>query len=450
MTLKPKALLGYGIADAGQALVGTLIGFYQMYFFTDVMRLPLQNVATLFLMTKILDMVCFPLFGMLVDRMVARGGTFRRWLSWVTLPFLISSMMLFAFDRTWDIPTRVAYTYGVVSVFVMVSALLSVVYTGLVSAIASKASERAKLSTIRFVFAFGAGTAGTFSIEYLVEYFGGKEGGGFYFVALIFSVVAALALYVTYITTSEKTQNRREENGTFLEGIPLLFKDRVFLAPLVATAFSGLCVTIKSQTALYFITYAMKREDITSYMLTAGTISCAAGVAVVGLFINRIDRKKLFVGLMASNALFIGSIYSISASDVWLIIAFHCINSLLGGACAPVIFSIYSDVVDYFDHTSGYRSPALINSLTMLAGRLGNSLGMISAPLVLAYFRYRPDMIQTKGTVNGISLMFTAIPAAFALLSALAMITYRITNKQAEETAHDLAMTKAFQQSAPV
>ena len=149
-TLKSRALLGYGTADAGQALIGTLIGFYQMYFLTDVLRVPLPYVARLFLLTKILDMLCFPLFGMLVDRLVVRGGTFRRWLAWLILPFLVTSTMLFAFDRTWDTPTRIAYAYATVSVFVIVSALLSVVYTGLVSAIATKASDRARLSTIRF------------------------------------------------------------------------------------------------------------------------------------------------------------------------------------------------------------------------------------------------------------------------------------------------------------
>ena len=439
--LKSGALLGYGIADAGQALIGTLISFYQMYFFTDVMRLPLHYVVKLFLLTKILDIVCFPVFGILVDRLVARGGTFRRWLAWLILPFFVSSITLFAFDHAWDTPTRVAYTYGVVSVFVMISALLSVVYTGLVTAIATQARDRAKLSTIRFVFAFGAGTVGTFSIKYIVDYFGGKEGGGFYFVTLIFSVVAALALYITYITTTERVRSQNEANGGILEGITLLFQDRAFLAPMLATAFTGLFVTVKSQTTLYFITYVMQRADITNYILTAGTLSSAAGVALVGLFINRIDRKKLFMGLMTLNALFIGVIFFIAHGDTRLVIVCHCLNSLLGGACAPVIFSIYSDVVDHFDHSADYRSPALINSIAMLAGRLGNSLGMVAAPLALAYFQYRPDETQTATAMNGINLMFTAMPACFALLAALIMIAYKITNQQAEETARHLSDT---------
>jgi len=66
--LKLKELVGYGIGDAGQALMGTLIGFYQLYYFTDILKLPLPSIAGLFLLTKILDSMSFPLFGTLLDR----------------------------------------------------------------------------------------------------------------------------------------------------------------------------------------------------------------------------------------------------------------------------------------------------------------------------------------------------------------------------------------------
>jgi Na+/melibiose symporter-like transporter len=46
---------------------------------------------------------------------------------------------------------------------------------------------------------------------------------------------------------------------------------------------------------------------------------------------------------------------------------------------------------------------------------------------------------QTTTVANGISLMFTAVPACLALASALSMAAYKITNQQAEETAHELA-----------
>lgn len=439
--MKSRQLLGYGIADAGQALIGTLIGFYQLYFFTDVMRLPLASVTGLFLLTKVLDSVSFPLFGLLMDRLAGRTGQFRRWLGWLIVPAFCSSALLFAFDRSWDTHTRTIYAYGVVSLFVLISALISVIYAGLVSSIATLASDRARLSTMRFVCAFGASTVATLSIKYIVDAAGGKDNGGFLYVALVFSLIGALTLYITYATTTERVAAPAQEGAgkSMLEGLGPILRHKLFLAPLIATMFTGIFVAIKSQTTLYYITYVMRRGDIANFMLAAGTISCALGVALVGLLINRIDRQKLFLGLMSGNALFIGAIYFLGAGDTTAIIVCHCLNSLLGGACAPLMFSIYSDVVDHFDKHHGQRAPALINSLAMLGGRLGGSLGMVLAPLGLAYFQYQPDVVQNATSVQGLTLMFTLVPAAFALLSAVAMLAYNITNKQAETTSQRLS-----------
>ena len=441
--LNTRQLLGYGVADAGQALVGTLIGFYQLYFFTDVMHLPLASVAGLFLLTKVLDTASYPVFGLMVDRLAGRTGQFRRWLRWLILPAFLSSALLFAFDRSWSIDTRVVYTYVVVSLFVLVSALISVVYTGLVSSIATLASDRARLSTVRFVCAFGASTVATFSIQYIVNAAGGKDGGGFYYVALLFSLFAALTMYITYASVTERVKPMDGGGGgaapPLLAGLGVIVRNKLFLAPLLATLFTGVFVAIKSQTTLYYITYVMGRADIANFMLAAGTVSCAVGVAMVGLLINRIDRQKLYLGLMAGNALFIGAIYVLAPGNTSMIIASHCLNSLLGGACAPLIFSIYSDVVDYFDQNAGHRSPALINSLAMLGGRLGGSLGMVLTPLGLAYFHYRPEVAQTPTALHGITLMFTLVPAGFALLSALAMTVYNISNRQAEARSRELS-----------
>ncbi|MGN6423146.1 MAG: MFS transporter [Asticcacaulis sp.] len=440
-SLKLKELLGYGVGDAGQALMGTLIGFYQLYYFTDILRLPLPSVAGLFLLTKILDSASFPLFGILLDRIPGGIGAFLKWRLWLIVPSFLISVALFTFDRSWSTEVRIIYAYAVVSAFVVLTALISVVYTGLVSSIATQASDRARLSTIRFVFAFGASTLATFFIKYLVDYLGGKDGGGFQSVAFIFSIIAAATLYITASVTKNRAVAKAEGEvvqDVFGSALRIL-KNGTFLAPVISTFFTGLFVTFKSQLTLYFINYAMNREDIGNIMLAAGTISCAVGVALVGFVINKIDRKVLYIGLMASNAFFIGVIYFVNHANVFLIIVFHCLNSVLGGACAPVIFSIYSDVVDYLDEKLNFRAPALVNSVAMLAGRLGGSLGMVLTPIGLAYFQYHANQAQTGRGLLGIALMFTLIPAAFALLSALAMVRYTLTNKASEDISDRLA-----------
>ncbi|CAL1693065.1 Isoprimeverose transporter (plasmid) [Brevundimonas subvibrioides] len=437
--LKLKELVSYGVGDAGQALIGTLIGFYQLYYFTDILRLPLGSIAGLFMLTKILDSASFPLFGLMLDRVSGGVGAFLKWRLWLVIPFFVVSVLLFTYDPNWSTEFRIIYAYAVVSLFVVLSALISVVYTSLVSSIATQASDRARLSTVRFVFAFGASTLATFFIKYLVDYLGGKTGGGFQSVAFIFSIMATGLLYITMSATRNRTVARPDEPPHGIGSAFAIVRNPMFLGPVVATFFAGLFVAFKSQMTLYFINYAMNREDIGNFMLAGGTISCAIGVGLVGFVINRINRKSLYVVLMALNALFVGAIYFVDRSNIYTIIAFHCLNSALGGACSPVIFSIYSDVVDYLDETLNFRAPALVNSVAMLAGRLGGSLGMVLTPVGLAISQYHPNQQQTSGSILGIALMFTLVPGLFAFISAMAMVTYKLTNRASEDISERLA-----------
>ena len=438
VTKKPlshKEVIGYGLGDGGQALIGTLIGFYQLYFFTDVIRLPLPTIATIFLATKLLDSAIFPVFGLLLDKWASGAGGFRRWLAYIILPFFVSSLLLFACDVAWPASAKVAYTYVVVVIFVVVSAMLSVIYSGLMSTIAVHASDRARLSTVRFAFAFGCSTLATLSIKYVVDFFGGAASRGFYYVAALFSLVTALALLVTYLTTTERKTVRKTTEPPALRTLLLPLRAKTFLIPLSATVFTGLFVSIKSQTTLYFIAYVMRREDVSNFILAAGTISCAAGVFFVGSIINKIDRKTLYVSFMCANAVFIGAIFFVDPASVPLVVALHCANSFVGGACTPVIFSIYSDVVDDLEATTGSRLPALVNSLAILGGRLGGSLGTVFIPFTLAMVRYQPGANQGPEALAGISVIFTLVPAALALAAGLVMLLYKITNSQAEATS---------------
>ena len=441
--LTDREVFCYGIGDAGQAIMGTLISFYQLFYFTDVMRLSLPSVAGLFLLTKFIDTISYPVFGFILDRSRGGVGAFLRWRIWLIAPFFGASVLLFTFDHNWNMATRLAYAYIVLSVFVLLSALISVVYSGLISAISLQARDRARLSSVRFIFAFGAGTVATFSVHYLVDAFGGKDGGGFQTVAFIFSMFAAFALYLTGSATRQRSPEGREVPPKTLRATLNIFKYPNFLAPIAASFFTGLFVVFKAQMAIYFISYVMRRDDIMGVMLAGGTLSSAIGVSLTWLVITRINRRILYVVLMLANSFFIFVVFLTKPTDISTIIILHCVNSALGGASAPVIFSIYSDVVDYFDDQLSLRAPAFVNAIAMLAGRIGSSLGMVLTPLCLAFFHYRPNAPQTAESSFGIVLMFTIVPAVLAALSALAMLPYSLTNRSSDDISVRLMARKA-------
>lgn len=433
-----KELIGYGVADAGQALIGTLIGFYQLYFFTDVMLIPAASLAGVFLVTKILDSVSFPFFGIIIDRFSGKIGGYRSWLAYSIVPFFLISILIFTFNPSWGQTGRLVYAYVIVSLFFIISSLVSVAYSGLISAIADSANTRANLSTTRFIFAFGSSTVAMFSIGYLVDLFGGKENNGYFGVAVVFSSIACILLYVTYKSTTERIHTSVARDIPPWHEILKLFRTKVFLAAFFASLFIGIFVAIKSQMTLYYITYVLQRTDLTGWIMAGGMVSSALGVCIVGFYINIINRKLLFTALMASSAAFIAAIYFIDVSNVKFIIACHFLNSALGGACAPILFSIYSDVVDYCDYSTRIRSPGLINSCAMMSGRIGGSFGLFLTPIGLALYNYMPNEAQSVESSHGILVMFTLVPAAFALVAALSMLFYRLTNSDSQNISEEL------------
>lgn len=66
-----------------------------MFFYTDVYGISASAVATLFLVTRILDAFADPLMGILIDKTNSKWGKSRPYFLWLGIPFAIIAMMTF-------------------------------------------------------------------------------------------------------------------------------------------------------------------------------------------------------------------------------------------------------------------------------------------------------------------------------------------------------------------
>ena len=61
--------------------------------------------------------------------------------------------------------------------------------------------------------------------------------------------------------------------------------------------------------------------------------------------------------------------------------------------------------------------------------KMGMSLGGGAVGLLLTYYHYVPDQIQSAFTLTGIALSLSVIPGFFHLVTGFLMFKYRITDK---------------------
>lgn len=69
-----RVKLGFGIGDLGGNLFFTVIGFYLLYYLTDIVHLSAALAGTVLMIGKIWDAVTDPITGYISDRTRSRWG----------------------------------------------------------------------------------------------------------------------------------------------------------------------------------------------------------------------------------------------------------------------------------------------------------------------------------------------------------------------------------------
>ena len=88
--------LAFGAGDMGPAISAAITGFFLLFFFTDVAKIPPAQAGTLLLISTIWDAAIDPTIGTISDRTNSRWGRRRPFLLFGAIPFGISFFLLFS------------------------------------------------------------------------------------------------------------------------------------------------------------------------------------------------------------------------------------------------------------------------------------------------------------------------------------------------------------------
>lgn len=94
LALPLPAKLGYATGDLGISIAYFALGFFFLFYLTDVVGLSAAAAGTVVLIGKLWDGVNDPLIGILNDRTRTSRGRKRTWLLYGAVPFALSFVLL--------------------------------------------------------------------------------------------------------------------------------------------------------------------------------------------------------------------------------------------------------------------------------------------------------------------------------------------------------------------
>ncbi len=320
--------ISYGLSDTASNLIFQMITIYLMFFYTDVYGISTTAVASLFLITRVLDAFADPMMGILIDKTNSKWGKSRPYFLWLGIPFAIIAVMTF---YTPDLGStgKIVYAYITYTLLGIIYSGINIPITSILPSMTSNPQERTELASIRMFFAFiGIIMVSVGTLPIVKALGGGDQQKGFFFTMILFSVIGGIFFIITFLNVKERVVSPNDKPLPFRESIKAV-KGNVPWFLLLASGFVQMTImTMQTQTTVYFWTYNMKRPDLIAVTMALSLVSLIT--LALSVFVSKKIGKRNTM-IMGSSIMIIGyttALFGSNIQSIPLILTGMVINSL--------------------------------------------------------------------------------------------------------------------------
>ncbi|MGI9202255.1 MAG: MFS transporter [Woeseiaceae bacterium] len=444
-----KEKLGYGLGDAASNFFFVTFNIFLLYYYTDVFGITAAAVGTMFLVTKIIDAVSDPIMGLIADRTNTRWGKFRPYLLFAAIPYGLCGYAMFANPDLSD-TGKLVYAYVTYSLMMLAYTAINVPYSALMGVISSSSIERTKVASYRFFCAFAAGwLIGTFVTPFKNILGGGDEALGFKLTMAIFAVVSVVFFWITFATTKERVIPKPSKSN-IREDLKVLLQNGPWKALFWTGIFTLINIAVRQGTQVYYFKYFVGDDgtplflifDKTAVFISTGLAAMMVGVVFARFLSEKFEKRSLLITLSVMNAVFMAIFFILPADAYGLMVLFNVLANLVAGPTPALVWSMYADCADYGEWKTGRRTTGLVFSGIQFSHKLGLAVGAGLAGLILSWFGFVANEVQSESAMFGIRFMFAIYPAIFALMGVAAIYFYKIDNETLLRMEKDLAASR--------
>ena len=443
LTFKEK--FAYGLGDTASNFYFQAFNLFLVYYYTDIFGLPSAAVGTLMFFIPIVVACLNPVIGILADRTESRWGKFRPYILWGAVPYGVLGYLMFA-NPAFSTSGKLIYAYITYTLMLIAYAAINTPYSALMGVMSPSSEDRTSLSSYRFGCAF----TGTLLIGWLVPWLknalagaAGSPAEGFRNTMAIFAVVSIGLFLYTFANTKERVPSPPREESSVGKDLGDLRHNAPWLVLFFAAFLNLANVGLRSGAGVYYFKYCVGQEAAQGTFNLVGFLCFIAGALSTKLFTRYFSRRKLMIALTSLNALAFAACYWIDPKNLPLLYALNIFASFVAGPTPAIVWSMYADTADFGEWKFGRRATGLIFSATVFAQKVGLAIGSAMLGWLLSYYDFVANADQTPRALHGITLLFTLLPAGFALLAGLAIFFYTLDEPQVKQIERELAARKS-------
>ena len=427
--LKWYNMVGYGSGDIAGNVVYAFLTSFVMIYLTNTIGLDAGIVGTLIAVSKLLDGVTDVFFGNMIDKTKSKMGKARPWMFYGFFGCAVTLFAIFA------IPTNMGqfaqYAWFLIA-YTLLNAVFytanNIAYSALTSLVTKNSSERVRMGSFRFIFAFSTSLLIQTITVGAVDALGGGATG-WRNIALIYCILGVITNSIAVFSVKELSEEElneveegdapKDDDLTLIQAAKLLFTNKYYVMICGVYILQQLYGAMLG-VGIYFMTYVLGNKNL--FGVFSWAINIPLIIALVftpnlvakwnGMYkLNKYSYMIATVGrLLVAVAGYMG--------NVPLMLLFTAIAALGQGPWQGDMNAVIANCSEYTYLTKGKRIDGSMYSCTSLGVKIGGGLGTAISGWMLSLSGFvNGDLaVQPDSCINMMYFMYLWLPFILDLL----------------------------------
>jgi GPH family glycoside/pentoside/hexuronide:cation symporter len=165
-----------------------------------------------------------------------------------------------------------------------------------------------------------------------------------------------------------------------------------------------------------------------------------AGAMITAPLSKKVGKKALFIYALVFSGITNAAIIFCGPNDTGTIFTLGIVSEFAAAIFPTLFFAMLGDAADYSEFKNGRRATGLIYSAGSFATKFGGGIAGAIIGFILAAFHYNgQDHIAIQGAIPGIKMLMSWVPAVIAILGALFMTIYPLSQNKMNEITTELS-----------
>lgn len=454
-TQKTNTKIGIGekfcflLTNIGNIPLMVLLSMFLTFFYTEVVGLDAGAVATLFLLSKVVDGISDPVMGYLMDRVKpTKMGRFRPMLIMGTIICSINYVLVW-FGPAWAPGAKIAIAYISYLALGITFDIMDISLNSMLPLMTDDLKTRDQLSTIKMFGYMGGAMAlsiigpmivadGQISSYYKLIF-------GALFIVVVFSISGALGIHERV-----KAAPDNAEKYSFFDLMKIICV-RPVLVFFVINLVTNTATMVQSGVNTYYYSFMMADKGglaIMSFISIITLFGQIPGMLLSGVFSAKLGKKKTYI--IGAVIFVLGVLLRIvDPTGLPILYAASVIASFGSGIQSPLNYGIQADNTNYVEYKTNRHAEAAIASTSSFVTKCAQGLGGAIPLYILKAFGYIEQAPEQAASVNtGILASLIYLPAIlFVVAIAVMAIGYNIDKKQLD-TMNEALIEKHAKEAA--